>query len=99
MRELSTIWYQGRQVAWCANVAQEFSCHSVDIVFAVFYGRIWTQRNDDGRWSGRASQRLVNILEVAGVYVFPETFGLNFVYYSMDSESYKAKRIKESFMG
>ncbi|KAF6142022.1 hypothetical protein GIB67_037990 [Kingdonia uniflora] len=46
------------------------------IVFAVLYGRSWTQRNDDGGWSAEANRRLVNFLEAAGVYVLPEILAL-----------------------
>ncbi|KAF2283452.1 hypothetical protein GH714_006904 [Hevea brasiliensis] len=46
------------------------------IVFGVFYGRIWSQKNSDGRWSDEASRRIVNFLEVALVFVLPELFAL-----------------------
>ncbi|KAM7498128.1 hypothetical protein LguiA_022542 [Lonicera macranthoides] len=46
------------------------------IIFGVFYGRIWTQKNSDGRWSGQANRRLVNFLEVVLVFVCPEILAL-----------------------
>ncbi|KAA8524390.1 hypothetical protein F0562_010819 [Nyssa sinensis] len=46
------------------------------VVFGVFYGRIWTQKNNDGRWSGEVNKRVVNYLEVALVFVFPELLAL-----------------------
>ncbi|CAN1160950.1 Callose synthase 12 [Linum perenne] len=42
------------------------------LVFAVFYARIWSQRNRDRRWSSAANSRVVTFLEVAGVFVLPE---------------------------
>ncbi|XP_010052007.2 callose synthase 12 [Eucalyptus grandis] len=46
------------------------------IAFGVFYGRIWSKRNADKRWSQEANRRLVNFLELAGVFVLPELLGL-----------------------
>ncbi|KAJ9177022.1 hypothetical protein P3X46_012277, partial [Hevea brasiliensis] len=46
------------------------------IVFGVFYGRIWSQKNSDGRWSDEARRRIVNFLEVALVFVLPELLAL-----------------------
>ncbi|KAF2283230.1 hypothetical protein GH714_043582 [Hevea brasiliensis] len=48
------------------------------IVFGVFYGRIWSQKNSDGRWSSEANRRIVNFLEVALVFVLPELLALAF---------------------
>ncbi|KAJ9170954.1 hypothetical protein P3X46_019013 [Hevea brasiliensis] len=48
------------------------------IVFGVFYGRIWSQKNRDGRWSSEANRRIVNFLEVALVFVLPELLALAF---------------------
>ncbi|KAG7988114.1 hypothetical protein I3843_03G171400 [Carya illinoinensis] len=42
------------------------------VVFGVFYGRIWSQRNADRRWSPEANRRVVTFLEVALVFVLPE---------------------------
>ncbi|KAF5458454.1 hypothetical protein F2P56_022481 [Juglans regia] len=42
------------------------------VVFGVFYGRIWSQKNADGRWSPEADRRVVTFLEVALVFVLPE---------------------------
>nr|POF10427.1 callose synthase 12 [Quercus suber] len=42
------------------------------LVFGVFYGRIWTQRNRDRRWSAEANRRFVTFLEVALVFILPE---------------------------
>ncbi|KAI4322673.1 hypothetical protein L6164_022344 [Bauhinia variegata] len=46
------------------------------IVFGVFYGRIWSQRNHDRRWSAEVDRRLVNFLEVALVFLIPELLAL-----------------------
>ncbi|XP_010242908.1 PREDICTED: callose synthase 12-like [Nelumbo nucifera] len=46
------------------------------VVFGVFYGRIWSQRNHDGRWSDEANRRLVAFLEAALVFIFPELLAL-----------------------
>ncbi|KDP24129.1 hypothetical protein JCGZ_25786 [Jatropha curcas] len=48
------------------------------VIFGVFYGRIWTQRNSDDRWSPEANRRVVNFLEVAFVFVLPELLALAF---------------------
>ncbi|KAJ8749165.1 hypothetical protein K2173_018636 [Erythroxylum novogranatense] len=42
------------------------------IVFGVFYGRIWSQKNSDRSWSAAVDRRVVNFLEVAGVFALPE---------------------------
>ncbi|KAH7533338.1 hypothetical protein FEM48_Zijuj04G0120300 [Ziziphus jujuba var. spinosa] len=46
------------------------------VVFGVFYGRIWSQRNNDRRWSAEADRRVVNFLWVALVFVIPELLAL-----------------------
>ncbi|XP_008229065.1 PREDICTED: callose synthase 12 [Prunus mume] len=46
------------------------------IVFGVFYGRIWTQRNQDRQWSSEANKRVVNFLLVAAVFILPELLAL-----------------------
>ncbi|XP_061357661.1 callose synthase 12-like [Gastrolobium bilobum] len=45
-------------------------------VFAVFYRKVWLQRNHDRKWSAQANKRLVNFLEVAFVFVVPELLAL-----------------------
>lgn len=45
------------------------------IVFAVFYGRIWRQKNSDG-WSDEANRRIVTFLKAAFVFVIPELLAL-----------------------
>lgn len=42
------------------------------ILFGVFYGRIWSQKNSDERWSDEANQRIITFLEVALVFIIPE---------------------------
>ncbi|GAV70420.1 Glucan_synthase domain-containing protein/FKS1_dom1 domain-containing protein [Cephalotus follicularis] len=42
------------------------------LLFGVFYGRIWTQRNHDRTWSDAANRRVVNFLEVALAFLLPE---------------------------
>ncbi|EXB72969.1 Callose synthase 12 [Morus notabilis] len=46
------------------------------VVFGVFYARIWTQRNNDRRWSAEANRRVVTFLQVALVFVLPEILAL-----------------------
>ncbi|CAL5394526.1 unnamed protein product [Camellia sinensis] len=46
------------------------------IVFGVFYGRIWTQKNRDRSWSSEADKRVITFLEVALVYIVPELLAL-----------------------
>lgn len=46
------------------------------VVFGVFYGRIWSQKNSDRRWSVAANRRIVNFLEVALVFIAPEVLAL-----------------------
>ena len=42
------------------------------VVFGVFYARIWTQRNQDRRWSPAANNRVWNFLVVVFVFIIPE---------------------------
>ncbi|GMN50800.1 hypothetical protein TIFTF001_019956 [Ficus carica] len=46
------------------------------IVFGVFYGRIWIQKNSDSRWSDEANGRVITFLEAAFVFVIPELLAL-----------------------
>lgn len=46
------------------------------VVFGVFYGRIWTQKNQDRRWSAAADRRVVTFLEVGLVFILPELLAL-----------------------
>ncbi|CAA0808832.1 Callose synthase 12 [Striga hermonthica] len=46
------------------------------IVFGVFYGRIWSQRNHDRGWTSAANRRIVNFLEVVVVFIAPELLSL-----------------------
>lgn len=46
------------------------------VVFAVFYGMIWSQKNGDGRWSDEANRRIVMFLEAGVVFVLPELLAL-----------------------
>ncbi|KAG9130299.1 hypothetical protein Leryth_004210 [Lithospermum erythrorhizon] len=46
------------------------------IVFSVFYGLIWRQKNSDGRWSYEANQTIYTFLKAALVYVIPELLAL-----------------------
>ncbi|KAJ1434548.1 Glycosyl transferase, family 48 [Sesbania bispinosa] len=45
-------------------------------VLAVFYGKVWWQRNHDKKWSAEANRQLVNFLKVAFVFVIPEILAL-----------------------
>ncbi|KAJ4981755.1 hypothetical protein NE237_032592 [Protea cynaroides] len=46
------------------------------VAFGVLYGRIWSQRNQDRRWSAEANRRLVTFLEAALVFIIPELLAL-----------------------
>ncbi|KAJ4977083.1 hypothetical protein NE237_002189 [Protea cynaroides] len=46
------------------------------VAFSVLYERIWSQRNQDGRWSAEANRRLVAFLEAACVFIIPELLAL-----------------------
>ncbi|KAJ0428307.1 putative 1,3-beta-glucan synthase [Helianthus annuus] len=46
------------------------------IIFLVFYTRMWSQRNNDGRWTSAANNRVVNFLEVVFVFILPEILAL-----------------------
>ncbi|XP_017971344.1 PREDICTED: callose synthase 12 [Theobroma cacao] len=46
------------------------------VIFAVCYGRIWTQRNRDRRWTGEPDRRVVLFLQIAFVFVLPELLAL-----------------------
>uniref|UniRef100_A0A7N0R990 1,3-beta-glucan synthase n=1 Tax=Kalanchoe fedtschenkoi TaxID=63787 RepID=A0A7N0R990_KALFE len=42
------------------------------VVFGVFYGRIWSQKNRDGRWSNEAYNRILVFLKAVLVFITPE---------------------------
>ncbi|KAE8075936.1 hypothetical protein FH972_014616 [Carpinus fangiana] len=46
------------------------------LVFGVFYGRIWSQKNHDRGWSAEADRKVVTFLEVALVFVLPEILAI-----------------------
>ncbi|CAI9756479.1 unnamed protein product [Fraxinus pennsylvanica] len=46
------------------------------IVFGVFYGRIWSQKNSNDVWSYEANQRILTFLKAALVFVIPELLAL-----------------------
>lgn len=46
------------------------------VVFGVFYGRIWSQKNSDGMWSDAANRRIITFLEAAFVFIIPELLAL-----------------------
>ncbi|KAI3456263.1 hypothetical protein Pfo_012926 [Paulownia fortunei] len=46
------------------------------VVFGVFYGRIWSQKNSDGLWSYAANQRILTFLKAALVFIIPELLAL-----------------------
>lgn len=46
------------------------------LVFGVFYGRIWSQRNKDRGWTTAANNRVLHFLEVSLVYIVPELLAL-----------------------
>ncbi|KAJ7968559.1 Callose synthase-like protein [Quillaja saponaria] len=46
------------------------------VVFAVFYGRIWSEKNSDGMWSHEANRRIITFLEVVLFFLIPELLAL-----------------------
>ncbi|KAK9922468.1 hypothetical protein M0R45_030931 [Rubus argutus] len=42
------------------------------LVFGILYGRIWSQRSLDKRWSAEANRRVVQFLVAALVFIIPE---------------------------
>ncbi|XP_016499988.2 callose synthase 11-like [Nicotiana tabacum] len=46
------------------------------VVFGVFYGMIWSQKNSDRRWSYEANQRILTFLKAALVFIIPEVLAL-----------------------
>lgn len=46
------------------------------VVFGVFYGRIWSQKNSDRRWSDAANERIFTFLKAALVFIIPELLAL-----------------------
>ncbi|VFQ58885.1 unnamed protein product [Cuscuta campestris] len=46
------------------------------VMFGVLYGRIWSQKNSDGRWSDEANKRIVFFLKTALVFITPEVLAL-----------------------
>ncbi|KAF5728909.1 hypothetical protein HS088_TW21G01063 [Tripterygium wilfordii] len=46
------------------------------VVFGVFYGKIWSQKNADGYWSNEANERIITFLEAVLVFVIPELLAL-----------------------
>ncbi|KAH7857240.1 hypothetical protein Vadar_010462 [Vaccinium darrowii] len=46
------------------------------IVFSVFYARIWSQKDSDGRWSNAANQKIITFLEAVLVFVIPDLLAL-----------------------
>ncbi|MBA0836692.1 hypothetical protein Goarm_008887 [Gossypium armourianum] len=48
------------------------------VVFAVFYQRIWSQKNADRGWYPEADQRIVTFLEAVFVYLIPEMLSILF---------------------
>ncbi|XP_052178053.1 callose synthase 12-like [Diospyros lotus] len=46
------------------------------IAFGVFYDRIWTQKNQDRRWSDEANKRVGSFLEVVLLFILPEILAL-----------------------
>ncbi|KAG2687606.1 hypothetical protein I3760_09G059700 [Carya illinoinensis] len=65
-----TIWL-GVRMALKFSVALTWT-----VLFAVFYGRIWIQKNGDGEWSDEANRRIVRFLQAGVVFVFPEFLAL-----------------------
>ncbi|GAY34506.1 hypothetical protein CUMW_011850 [Citrus unshiu] len=46
------------------------------VVFGVLYGRIWSQKNADGRWSYEANQRIIAFLKAVLVFIMPELLSI-----------------------
>ncbi|XP_059439363.1 callose synthase 11-like isoform X2 [Corylus avellana] len=67
-----------RETAWLGvRMALKFTAALTwTVVFAVFYARIWNQKNADGRWSDEANRRIVSFLEAVLAFVLPELLAL-----------------------
>ncbi|KAL5989460.1 Callose synthase 12 [Asimina triloba] len=46
------------------------------VAFSVLYLRIWSLKNQDGRWSNEAERRIVNFLEAGFVFILPELLAI-----------------------
>ncbi|KAK4783366.1 hypothetical protein SAY86_007740 [Trapa natans] len=46
------------------------------IVFGIFYGQIWIQKNSDQTWSPEANRKIVVFLKTALVFIIPELLAL-----------------------
>ncbi|KAJ0017960.1 hypothetical protein Pint_10569 [Pistacia integerrima] len=67
-----------RETAWlCVRmVLKTLVALTWTIVFGVLYGRIWSQKNADRRWSYEANRKVVDFLEAVFVFVIPELMSL-----------------------
>lgn len=67
-----------RETLWLGvrMVLKSLDATTWTVVFGVFYARIWSQKNSDGRWSYEANQRILSFLKAALVYVIPELLAL-----------------------
>lgn len=48
------------------------------IVFALFYARIWSQKNSDGFWSDKANGKIIVFLQAVFAFLIPELLALLF---------------------
>ncbi|KAL8140433.1 hypothetical protein V2J09_006454 [Rumex salicifolius] len=46
------------------------------VVFGALYGKMWTQRNDDKRWSNAADQKFTSFLLAGAVFILPEILAI-----------------------
>lgn len=68
----------GRETMWLGvrMVLKSLVAMAWIIVFAVFYARIWSQKNSDRRWSDEAKRRIISFLQAVLVFVIPELLAL-----------------------
>ncbi|KAL9257472.1 Callose synthase 11-like protein [Drosera capensis] len=67
-----------RETKWLAvrMVLKSVVALAWTVVFSVFYARIWSQKDQDLRWSDEAIQRIFVFLKTALVFVVPEVLAL-----------------------
>ena len=46
------------------------------VVFDIYYGKIWSQKNHDREWSNKANKKVMDFYQVALVYLIPEILSL-----------------------
>lgn len=67
-----------RETVWLGvrMVLKSMAAITWTVVFGVFYGRIWMQKNSDNMWSDEAKQRIITFLKVVFFFLVPELLSL-----------------------